>query len=201
MRIILDQPTTSVEVHPRVRRPRFSSSSKFLLTRRLASVDLLEAQIDPTGVGSASQSMQIAPFDDHYNWDNSSASVSVTNPTITLVNQFKGGINQETLSYATLTDATSYNGNAYQSYGFEYTPGGAGTGTVAWAIGGKETWSIKASAIGPNQVTQISQRIISEEPMAINLNFALSNKFQGDACVWFLFEYDCRELRLIDFRG
>ena len=60
-----------------------------------------------------------------------------------------------------------------------------------------ETWQLNASAMGPDEATQIGQRIVSEEPMvrpfvvvallvpssnpttqAINLNLAISTKFQ-----------------------
>lgn len=85
-------------------------------------IDILEAQVDYHGYGTASQSMQIAPFDAGYRWDNlTSAGMTIYNPAITILkcvarasdhhlmrrSEFKGGINQEAASAVTNLDATS----------------------------------------------------------------------------------------------
>lgn len=40
-------------------------------------------------------------------------------------------------------------------------------GYINWVAGGKQTWTMKPSAVGPNSRVQIGQRIIPEEPMAM----------------------------------
>jgi len=91
-----------------------------------------------------------------------------------------------------MTDSTSFSGRGYTSYGFEvrsplalllprgrralslscdsdarsrsqYDPGA--DGEIRWAINGSSTWTMRASAIGPDEAAQIDQRLVSEEPM------------------------------------
>lgn len=52
------------------------------------TVDLIEAQVEPTGIGSASQSVQIAPFDANYRWDNSSANAQITDPSRSVISAY-----------------------------------------------------------------------------------------------------------------
>lgn len=47
--------------------------------------------------------------------------------------------------------------------GFEYDPGE--NGKITWAMNSTPTWQLTAAAIGPNEPAQISQRLISVEPM------------------------------------
>lgn len=112
----------------------------------------------------------------------------------------------------TETDATSYEGRGWSSFGafarlpfssllmpllagVEYDPGP--DGRITWAINGTETWELTAAAMGPDPRTEIGQRLVSMEPMvrfslelgvsvdlrelsqSINLNLAISTKFQG----------------------
>ncbi|GAA5948901.1 hypothetical protein JCM21900_003465 [Sporobolomyces salmonicolor] len=145
--------------------------------RGAPEIDILEGQIAPNGKqGSASQSVQVAPFDDGYNWKNTTPYITTWNTTITTQNQWHGSVNQESMSLNTLTDTTSYEGAGYTSYGFEYDPGT--DGRITWAINATPTWELTASAIGPNDNTQIGQRLIAQEPMHILLNLAISEKFQ-----------------------
>lgn len=67
------------------------------------------------------------------------------------------------MSVITLADRTSYEGRGYTSFGYEYDPGP--TGRITWAMNKTETWQLNAGAIGPNAAAEISQRLISEEPM------------------------------------
>lgn len=66
-----------------------------------------------------------------------------------------------------------YNGNAYQKYAFEYTPGSSGE--VTWFVGDTPTWRVTADALGPNG--NIGQRPISNEPMSVIVNFGMSASF------------------------
>ncbi|KNZ60993.1 hypothetical protein VP01_1469g2 [Puccinia sorghi] len=152
-------------------------------------IDILEAQYayGPTGnQGSMSQSIQIAPMDEGYQWMNDSNAMHVSNlaqstkdPSGTIINQWHGSIWQESLSGITMTDGTSYEGKGFQQFGFEYNKGyQADGGRVSWTYGGKETWTIYANAVGGQSGTQVSPRPISMEPMYVILNLGISNKFQ-----------------------
>jgi hypothetical protein len=60
--------------------------------------------------------------------------------------------------------------------GFEYASGP--DGSITWFVNNTPSWQITAAALGPNDETEIGQRLISVEPMAINLNLAISNAFR-----------------------
>ncbi|GAA6029982.1 hypothetical protein JCM8097_009200 [Rhodosporidiobolus ruineniae] len=145
---------------------------------RTGRVDALEGAIWRTGDrGSASQSTQVAPFTAGYLWKNFTPHIETNDAQWTIQqNQWHGSINQESLSLEVQTDNTSYSGRGYTSYGFEYDPGR--DGSIRWAINGTNTWTMHASAIGPSEEAQIDQRPVSEEPMAIVLNLAISMAFQ-----------------------
>ncbi|KAI5480288.1 glycoside hydrolase family 16 protein [Pseudohyphozyma bogoriensis] len=147
--------------------------------RGAPELDIIEAQVDSRGIGSASQSLQLAPFDSGYEWKNSTPYIQVWNDSITFQNVWEGAVYQEEASFTTLTDTTSYNGNGYTSFGIEYDPGP--DGRITWAMNASQTWQINADAIGPNNETMIAQRLISVEPMYINLNLAISDSFQTPA--------------------
>ncbi|GAA5935488.1 SKN1/KRE6 family beta-glucan synthesis-associated protein [Sporobolomyces koalae] len=145
--------------------------------RGAPEIDILEGQIAPNGKqGSASQSMQIAPFNAGYAWKNSTPDTYVWDESITSQNKWHGSVNQESMSLNTLTDSISYEGAHYTNYGFEYTPGP--DGQVTWAIDQSPTWRLLSSAVGPDAEVDIGQRDISQEPMAIIMNLAISTKFQ-----------------------
>ncbi|GAA6011375.1 hypothetical protein JCM10207_008318 [Rhodosporidiobolus poonsookiae] len=149
--------------------------------RGAPEIDILEGQIAPTGDrGSASQSVQIAPFDPHYLWRNDTSEANpgliVWDESITTQNMWKGSISQESASLNTITDNTSYEGKGYTTYSAEYDPGPEGR--ITWAINASQTWQLNANAFPPNDQTEIGQRNIAEEPMAIVLNLAISTKFQ-----------------------
>jgi len=97
----------------------------------------------------------------------------------TLLNEYKGGVYQQALSGVTYTPTTNYaqDGNTFATYGFEYHPDRE-NGYITWQANGQPAWTITSSAIGPDADAQISNRLISEEPMSIVLNFGFSNAFQ-----------------------
>jgi len=142
-------------------------------------IDVIEAQVDYHGYGTASQSLQIAPFDPNYRWLNDSSGMTIYDADLTTLNQWSGSINQESVSAVTKLDNVSYNGVAYQTFGYELSPGP--DGFVTWYVNGKPTWQIRGAAFPPSPVTEIGQRTISEEPMYIILNLGLSDKFQSVA--------------------
>lgn len=149
--------------------------------RGAPEIDILEAQVayPASGtIGSASQSIQVAPFDAGHNWLNTTPYTVTYDTALTTQNQWHGSISQESMSLNTQTDRTSYEGSGatQTTYGFEYTPGA--DGHITWAINETATWTINADAMGPNAEADIGQRLIAEEPMAIVMNLAISTKFQ-----------------------
>lgn len=53
--------------------------------------------------------------------------------------------------------------------GFEYygNPNNRANGYIHWMSEGVRSWTMRASAVRANPLSQVSQRLISEEPMAI----------------------------------
>lgn len=89
------------------------------------------------------------------------------------MNSYRGGVFQQALSGVTNLNNNWYSGKAYQTYAFEYTPGGEGN--VVWYVGEDKTWKLDARAVGPNG--NIGQRVIPVEPMALVLNYGMSMSF------------------------
>ncbi|KAI9833435.1 MAG: hypothetical protein M1826_007533 [Phylliscum demangeonii] len=146
-------------------------------SRSAPEIDALEASVAYIGpgpshaAGSASQSAQFAPFDiwQHPNYDY----IELYDHTVTHMNEYCGGVFQQVLSCVTTLNNDWYDGKAYQTYGFEYTPGA--TGNIVWHVGGQKTWKMDARAVGPNG--NIGQRVIPQEPMALVMNFGMANSF------------------------
>jgi beta-glucanase (GH16 family) len=129
---------------------------------------MIEAQIDlPTGQGQASQSFQIAPFDDGYNFFSRPPATTIYNTTNTVPNTYKGGIWQQALSSLTYLRSKDYVGTQGQFgvYAFEYNPSRGSDGYITWAANGMKTWTVTTASVAPNPISQVSQRIIPEEPM------------------------------------
>ncbi|KAF2089939.1 glycoside hydrolase family 16 protein [Saccharata proteae CBS 121410] len=144
-------------------------------SRTAPEIDVIEASnlqlASGDYIGSVSQSCQLAPFDVWYQPDFDFA--EVYDHSITQINSYAGGPYQQAISGVTNLNNDWYNGNAYQKYAFEYDPGAEGH--VTWFVGDDPTWTLDAKAIGPNG--NIAQRVIPEEPMAIVVNFGMSNSF------------------------
>lgn len=121
--------------------------------------------------GSASQSYQIAPFDIFYMPDYNY--VEVYDNEQSSVNAYRGGNYQQAMSSVTWLNNDWYDGNGYQTYGFEYTPGSAGE--VTWFVGDQYTWKMDARALRPNG--NIGQRTMPEEPMAVIMNLGMGTSF------------------------
>jgi beta-glucan synthesis-associated protein KRE6 len=99
--------------------------------------------------------------------------VEVYDFQITEMNVYKGGPFQQAVSGLSNLNNQWYDGNAYQVYAFEYTPGGSGD--ITWFVGQDATWRMTGDALGPNG--NVDQRIIPEEPMSMVLNFGMSTGF------------------------
>lgn len=146
-------------------------------SRSAPEIDALEASVsylDPpigAAIGSASQSFQVAPFDTF--WRPNTEFIEVYDRQTSEMNAYQGGVYQQALSTVTNLNNDWYDGNAYQTYSFEYTPGA--DGYVGWHVGDVPTWRVTGDAVGPNG--NIGQRVVPEEPMAIVVNFGMSTSF------------------------
>ncbi|KFY23737.1 hypothetical protein V491_02444 [Pseudogymnoascus sp. VKM F-3775] len=147
-------------------------------SRSAPEIDCIEASVDtlnPASLGSAtgtaSQSFQLAPFDIWYQPDYNF--VELYDDKVTEMNTYRGGPYQEAFSAVTYLNNKWYDGNGYQTYGFEYKPGAKGD--LVWFVGDEYTWKIDPRSLRANG--NIGQRIIPEEPMAMIMNFGMSNSF------------------------
>ncbi len=91
------------------------------------------------------------------------------------MNIYKGGPFQQACSGLSNLNNEWYDGNAYQTYAFEYTPGGSGD--ITWFVGDDPVWRLTGDALGPNG--NVAQRVIPEEPMSVIVNFGMSNGFSA----------------------
>jgi beta-glucan synthesis-associated protein KRE6 len=62
--------------------------------------------------------------------------------------------------------------------GFEYWSNSSNRdeGFITWQTNGVPAARLGAAAVGPDEATAISQRLISEEPMSIILNLGISGR-------------------------
>lgn len=134
--------------------------------RGVPEIDIFEAQIS-NGQGGVSQSLQVAPYDLNYNFVTTPPISTIYNSNLTQYNSYKGGPLQEAVSAVTDVDSQLYGGNGYATYGFEVwsDPNNRDDGYVTWYSNGQESWKMTAATIGPNSLSQVSQRLVSEEPM------------------------------------
>lgn len=60
-------------------------------------------------------------------------------------------------------------GGEFTQWGFELhaEPENRENGYITWVGGGREAWTLRNSAIGPNARVDVGQRLIPEEPMAM----------------------------------
>ncbi|KAK7048799.1 beta-glucan synthesis-associated [Favolaschia claudopus] len=102
-------------------------------------------------------------------------------PRITKFNNYIGDEFQQTVSALTYIDSSLYGGEAYAPYVIEWfsDPGNREDGYIAWYSNGSKTWTLTADTIGADSTSQVSSRLVSEEPMYIVLNLGISPSFQG----------------------
>ena len=136
--------------------------------RGVPEIDILETQVDVSRfIGQVSQSFQVAPYNYEYEFDNSSDATTIFDDSITRLNGYKGGQFQQAISALTDIDSTNYNNAGYATYGYEWwsDPNDRDAGYITWYSQGKPSWKITSKTIGPDSVSQVSQRLIPEEPM------------------------------------
>lgn len=150
--------------------------------RGVPEIDMFETQVNVYASpfqGGVSQSMQVAPYNYQYEFDNSTPATTL-HGTGTTLNTYTGGVYQQAISAVTPIDSGNYGGNGFATYGFEYwsNPNDRDSGYVTWYSEGQPAWTITATSIGPDSIVDISSRIIPEEPMHIIINLGLAPSFQ-----------------------
>nr|OQO20930.1 hypothetical protein B0A51_12244 [Rachicladosporium sp. CCFEE 5018] len=122
------------------------------------------------GVGVATQSFQVAPFDIW--WYPEYEFMQTPNYSFSMVNTYTGGPFQQAVSTTSMLNNDWYDGKAYQKYAFEYAPGSDEDAYIKWTVGDDEMMTFDARALGPNG--NIGQRMVSEEPMTMIINLGFS---------------------------
>ena len=139
--------------------------------RGVPEIDIFETQIDTSRFqAQASQSFQTAPYNYQYEFVNTSNVSPIFDASITHFNTYKGGVYQQAVSAVTDIDNTKYNGQGYGTYGFEWwsNPNKRSEGSITWVANGQKAWQMTAATIGPDSTSQISGRLVPEEPMVSN---------------------------------
>ncbi|KAI5119192.1 hypothetical protein M0805_004447 [Coniferiporia weirii] len=149
--------------------------------RGVPEIDILEAQV-VTSVreGQVSQSYQVAPYNAAYQFDRNSDVTTIFDDSITDFNTYNGSLYQQAVSAVTFVDSANYGGNGFATYGFEWWSDekNRDDGYIVWSSQGTPAWKITAGSVGADSTTQISQRLISEEPHYIIFNLGMSPSFQ-----------------------
>ncbi|KAJ3910134.1 beta-glucan synthesis-associated [Lentinula edodes] len=150
--------------------------------RAAPEIDVFEAQanFDEILMGEVSQSGQWAPFNEAYEWFNTSANLIINNPSETLLNSYMGGALQQATSCVSKTNPDCYfsGGGCYSVYGFEYKPG-YDDAYISWIANGEQKWTINAGGTAADTRVEISARPIPQEPMYLLANLGISTNF-GD---------------------
>jgi hypothetical protein len=125
-----------------------------------------------------SQSAQFAPYDDYYQFYNTTDDYyEQYNTTVTSWNSYLGGYYQQAVSsLSKVPNDIYYNqdnlgetSKQFAVFGFEYSSDSSdrSKGYITWVSNGVKSWTMKAGIVGPNSKTEVGQRIVSEEPMAL----------------------------------
>lgn len=151
--------------------------------RSVPELDIFEMQVKPKEGTYASQSYQIAPFDDNYRWYDNSSAYIIYDKEKTERNPYSGGPTQEALSCVSKVPDSAFFGSDQVGsvMGVEYVPDfdRKGQGYATWYVDGKKTWTLFETAMAPNEKTQIGQRTLPLEPMSLILNLGISHGFQN----------------------
>ncbi|TRM64168.1 glycoside hydrolase family 16 protein [Schizophyllum amplum] len=148
--------------------------------RGVPEIDLIEAQIDVSvWRGQVSQSYQIAPFNQEYQFNNDSSVTTIYDDSLTEFNTYKGGQWQQAVSALTYVPDDSYSGS-FTTYGVEWysDPDNRDDGYMTWFVNGEKTWTLTAASIGGDSEIDMSGRLISEEPMYMIINLGMAPSFQ-----------------------
>ncbi|WVQ84130.1 hypothetical protein IAT38_006277 [Cryptococcus sp. DSM 104549] len=163
--------------------------------RASPEIDIIEAQIILSeSRGEVSQSFQVAPYDDHYQFANGTGTYEQYDTDLTYFNTYLGGYYQQAVSSLTRVPRDIYysqegTNKQFSVFGMEYQafPDAREKGYITWYSDNKTSWTVYADATAANTKTEIGRRIIPEEPMALVFNLAMSNNFQNvdfDNLIW-----------------
>lgn len=153
--------------------------------RAAPEIDLIEAQIIlDLQVGEVSQSFQVAPYDDYYQFNNASIYCDVADFSVSRFNSYKGGVYQQAVSVLTQTPRRIYQTQQAQAgprsaefgvFELEWFAdfNNRRNGHITWSVDGKRAWTMYPDAVAPNPRSQVGRRIIAEEPMYMIFNFAM----------------------------
>ncbi|KAJ1021165.1 hypothetical protein NDA16_003951 [Ustilago loliicola] len=160
------------------------------VARSSPELDMLEATIGATG-GMSSQSLQVAPFDVDYFYNNRSGTDYIIHDADTTeINGYHGNELQESVSALSQIPSRAYQLSAnadFVNFGVEWEPDMNGDGKgldgkmesyVTWYIDDKPTWTLKASALTGVPELDVSRRLIPREAMSIILNVGMAYNFQ-----------------------
>ncbi|KAJ7830201.1 glycoside hydrolase family 16 protein [Mycena leptocephala] len=154
--------------------------------RGVPEIDIIEALVEIDGTapnfrGQVSQSYQVAPYNAQRQFNNASSATPIQNASVTKFNHYMGDEFQQTVSALTYIDSSFYGGSAYASYGLEWfsDPSKRESGYINWYSNGAKTWTLTPDTIGPDNISQVSARLISEEPMYMIFNLGISPSFRG----------------------
>ncbi|KZT28336.1 glycoside hydrolase family 16 protein [Neolentinus lepideus HHB14362 ss-1] len=152
--------------------------------RNVPEIDIIETQIDPTRMqGEVSQSFQTAPYNYKYDFVDTPPATTVYDSSVTQFNTYKGGPYQQAISAVTYIDSTYYGGGdgTYAPYALEWwsDPNNRNDGYITWFSNGQKTWTVTAASIGADSTSEVSNRLIPEEPMYMILNLGMSPQFQA----------------------
>lgn len=148
--------------------------------RGAPEIDALEAAVGEDnlgqGIGVASQSFQIAPFDIWYMPDYDF--IEIHNLSVTTMNTYAGGPFQQAISGTSTLNTSWYEfgdtEHNFQNYGFEYT-NDFDSGYIRWFVGDNPTFTLHSQALHPNG--NVGWRYLPKEPMSIVMNFGISNSW------------------------
>ncbi|KAJ7364852.1 glycoside hydrolase family 16 protein [Mycena albidolilacea] len=159
---------------------------KTTIGRGVPEIDILEALVEiddtaPTFRGQVSQSYQVAPYNAMRQFNNDSSATPIQNASTTKFNHYMGDEFQQTVSALTYIDSSFYGGSAYTPYGLEWFSDSSKreSGFINWYSNGAKTWTLTSDTIGPDPTSQVSARLISEEPMYMIFNLGISPSFQA----------------------
>jgi len=150
--------------------------------RSAPEIDIFESQVTGTPLqGSVSQSAQWAPMNAAYTWKNTTGNFDIPDPDTTVLNPYIGGVYQQATSGVTITNQSCYdlNSGCFATYGYEYQPGfSADGGYISWITNDAVAWTLDASGMTADPLTEIADRPIPQEPMYLIANLGISPSFQ-----------------------
>ncbi|KAH0838181.1 glycoside hydrolase family 16 protein [Lanmaoa asiatica] len=145
--------------------------------RSAPEIDIFESQVSPLQ-GEVSQSAQWAPMNAAYEWRNTTGNFNIPNPSITQLNSYTGGVFQQATSGVTISNQSCYEltSGCFATYGYQYQPGRYQY--ISWITNDEVAWTLDASGMTADSLTQISDRPIPQEPMYLIANLGISTNFE-----------------------